>query len=92
MSGSLHGGRWTQWGRGDCEGYSLWLGGLVRAQVVRNTGKPRTYRASVNQVEMRGDYASVEAAKEDVERWVIFAMRDALADWAKYIPGFGLVK
>ena len=35
MDGSLHGGRWTRIGRGDCEIWSLHLGDLVRTQVTR---------------------------------------------------------
>ncbi len=61
-------------------------------QVLRNVGTPRTYRASVNRLEMRHDYATADAAKEDVERWMICAMRAALTNWAKYTLGFGLVK
>lgn len=68
MGGTPHGGTWTRSGRGSCHIRSLELGHLVRAQVSLNIGARRSYRASVNQMKLRSDYATAEAAKEDVER------------------------
>lgn len=79
-------GHWTRWGRGDCEGHSLWLGDLVRGQVVRNLGEPPTWRASVNQTDL-GAYRSVDQAKAVVEDHVIRDMRMALEDWTRFGAG-----
>lgn len=79
-------GKWTRWGRGSCEGWSLWIGDVLRGQIAPRLdaiGQPACWRASVNQTEL-GDYATREEAMARVEEAVRFQMGEALADWEVY--------
>jgi hypothetical protein len=79
-------GTWTRWGRGSCEGYGLAIGDLLRCGARRGLdqiGKPATWMADVNAVEL-GEFPSRDEAMQRVEERVISSMRDALADWTVF--------
>lgn len=83
-------GRWSRWGRGSCEGYTLEFGSLFRADIVRGqesgaTGAaqfaasyPHSRRRSVDTVEEAGAW---------IEGQLAFDMKRLLEDWAKFKPG-----
>ena len=83
MEGTLRGGRWTRSGRGSCEIWSLHLGDLVRAQVIRGMDFPPTWSASINATEL-GKHASRDAAMQVVEANVSNHMRPTIADWVVF--------
>jgi hypothetical protein len=78
--------RWTRWGRGDCEGWSLQIGNAFRGTVVRqNRGPdgPTTWRAGVNATEL-GEYPQRDEAMKRVEEVIEHDMRSVLSDWELY--------
>jgi len=82
-------GRWSRWGRGGSEGYSLELGhGSCRlhALVIRNVFRPGeayTWRASVNQKEL-GDFPDRTGAQSAAEREVEIEAGQLVDDWTVY--------
>ena len=74
-------GTWTRWGRGDCEGWSLWFGDVVRGQVVRGYESPPTWHATMNGSDL-GKHPTREKAMRRVEEKVASEMRDAVRDWS----------
>ena len=72
-------GKWTRWGRGGCEGYSLEMGWALRGQVVRN-GKG-TWSASLNATELDLWETKREAMKV-VEERITREVQAILEDWA----------
>jgi hypothetical protein len=86
MDGTRRGGWWTRSGRGSCEIWSLHLGDLVRAQVVRGIDHPPTWSAAVNAAEL-GRYPTREDAMQRVETAVAGQMRAAVADWVTFQVG-----
>jgi hypothetical protein len=84
-------GKWTRWGRGSCEGWSLWLGDIVRGQVVRSMDVPPAWSASCNSTDL-GRYPTRDEAMSRVEEVVIRSMNAALADWSIFRPQDGSVR
>ena len=79
-------GKWTRWGRGSCEGWSLELGDTIRCQVVRGLdrpGMPATWRAGSNLIEF-GDFPTRDEAMDRIERDVRERMRRISEDWAAF--------
>jgi hypothetical protein len=79
-----NGGKWTRWGRGSCEGYSLEMGVRdLNGQVVRNMKPPDTWRASIG---AGGDrhFATCDEAMAYVEGELRAAMREILVNWNAY--------
>lgn len=85
----LHGGKWTRWGRGSCEGYTLALGSVrdLCGQVCRS--KEDTWRASIGAIEDK-HFADREGAVAYVETEIQRKMRDVLVDWHKFCAARGL--
>jgi hypothetical protein len=83
MNGTYRGGRWTRSGRGSCEIWSLHLGDLIRAQVVRGLDYPPTWCASINATDL-GRHPTREAAMQVVETSIVNQMRPTLGDWIKF--------
>ena len=77
--------RWTRWGRGMCEGWSLEIGMACRGSVVRRDigEKPTTWIASVNSTGL-GEFLEREIAMRRVEELVESSMALALHDWELY--------
>jgi hypothetical protein len=78
-------GKWTRWGRGSCEGWSLWIGDIVRGQVTRGSDVPPTWQATMNGSDL-GKHRSREEAVARVEDAVMFSMKIALEDWSIFRP------
>ena len=72
-------GKWTRWGRGGCEGWSLDIGYALRGQVVRN--HDRSWRASVNATDL-GESKTREEAMQAVETAITRDVNLILEDWA----------
>ncbi len=83
MDGTRHGGIWTRCGRGSCEIWSLHLGYLVTAQVVRGIDFPTTWAASFNRADL-GKHPSRDAAMQRVEVSIREHMSPTLGDWVKF--------
>jgi hypothetical protein len=77
--------RWTRWGRGMAEGWSLEIGAAFGGAVVRQerTSQPTTWLASVN-ASYLGEYFERSAAMARVEEVIEDHMRAVLADWELY--------
>jgi hypothetical protein len=79
-------GKWTRWGRGSCEGYSLDLGSLIGFSVVRGDG----VGAAPDYFELTSHTRSIDtfpSAKEGMayaERELESGMRAVLEDWDVY--------
>lgn len=78
-------GTWTRWGRGSCEGWSLWLGDIVCGQVTRGIDLPATWFASCNSTDL-GGYATRDEAMARVEEAVVRSVGEAMADWSIFRP------
>lgn len=79
-------GRWTRWGRGSCEGWSLQIGNAYRGSVVRQhrgLDAPPTWRASINACDL-GVCPDREVAMQRVEEMIASEMAVALRDWEHY--------
>jgi hypothetical protein len=79
-------GKWTRWGRGMCEGWSLEIGMAFRGSVVRrDTGgnRPTTWIASINSTGL-GEFLEREIAMRRVEEQVESSMGLVLHDWGLY--------
>jgi hypothetical protein len=74
-------GKWTRWGRGSCEGYSLNIGGTLRGQAVR--ASDGLYAASLNAMDL-GRHATREEAQRAVVTRIDLTMQMILEDWAIY--------
>jgi len=72
-------GKWTRWGRGSCEGYSLEIGWSFHGQVVRNLDC--SWRASLNTTEL-DVWKTKEEAMRIVEQRITRDVRAILEDWA----------
>jgi hypothetical protein len=79
-------GRWTRWGRGSCEGYSLEIGTIFRATVSRanyGANEPITWMGSINSKRER-IYPDKDTAMRDIEHEIESEMRTVLDHWAIY--------
>lgn len=78
--------KWSRWGWGRGEGYSLEIGSAFRCSVVLKPSSgeaPAIYRASINAVEY-GRYADRESAMRDIERRLESDMARVTQDWTIY--------
>jgi|EndMetStandDraft_2_1072991.scaffolds.fasta_scaffold210090_1 hypothetical protein len=79
-------GKWTRWGRGSCEGYSLGLGSLIGFTVVRRDG----IRAAPDYFELTSHTRKIDTfptAKEGMayaESELESGMKAVLEDWEIY--------
>jgi cyclopropane fatty-acyl-phospholipid synthase-like methyltransferase len=74
-------GKWTRWGRGSCEGWSLEIGWGLRGQVARRSDG--RWGASLNATELDA-WQTREAAQQVVEQRIAHEMRAILEDWATW--------
>lgn len=72
-------GRWSRWGRGSCEGWSLSIGDALRGQIARNPDG--RWRASLSQADL-GEHATKEEAQAAVERRIERETKLIFEDWA----------
>jgi hypothetical protein len=79
-------GKWTRWGRGMCEGWSLEIGMALHGSVVRrdNRGEPPKWVASINSTAL-GEFLEREIAMHRVEELVETSMTLVLHDWELYL-------
>jgi hypothetical protein len=72
-------GKWTRWGRGSCEGYSLQIGDALRGQVVRrHDGR---WGATLNTTDL-GEHRQRAEAQAAVEQRIDSEMSKISEDWA----------
>ncbi len=64
-------GKWSRWGRDACEGYTLELGTLLRADIVRRGGH---FGADINHVSC-GAHDTFEDALAAVEKRIRFELQ-----------------
>lgn len=85
----LHGGKWTRWGRGSCEGHTLAFGNVreLIGQVSRS--KDDTWRATVGPIDDK-HFADRESAIAYVETEIQRKIKDVLVDWHKFCAARGL--
>ncbi len=78
-------GKWTRWGRGMCEGWSLEIGMAFHGSVVRRdrSGDPPIWSASINSSAL-GEFLEREIAMRRVEELVESSMGLVLHDWELY--------
>jgi hypothetical protein len=83
--GTMGRGRWTRWGRGMCEGWSLEIGMAFRGSVVRRdrSGDPPIWIASINSTGL-GEFLEREIAMRRVEELGESSMVLVLYDWELY--------
>jgi|APThiThiocy_cv2_1041547.scaffolds.fasta_scaffold02951_1 hypothetical protein len=80
---------WTRWGRGECEGYSLGIGGGYTrfdasvSRSVRQEDGSRKWYASINGRDER-EFASREEAMAHIEHELILAGNDFVCDFAAF--------
>jgi hypothetical protein len=74
-------GKWTRWGRGSCEGYSLQIGDALRGQASRDSDG--RWAASLTNTDL-GRHTTKEEAKAAVETRIGIEMTKILEDWAIY--------
>jgi hypothetical protein len=72
-------GKWTRWGRGSCEGWSLDCGYALRGQATRR--HDRSWQASLNATDL-GEWKTREEAMKAVETAITRAVTLILEDWA----------
>lgn len=72
-------GKWTRWGRGSCEGWSLDIGYALRGQAARN--HDRSWAASLNATDL-GTWKTREEAMQAVETAITREVTLILEDWA----------
>lgn len=71
-------GKWTRWGRGSCEGYSLQIGDALRGQVARrHDGR---LHASLNGTDL-GEHRERAEAQAAVEQRIDHEMQKISEDW-----------
>jgi hypothetical protein len=73
-------GKWTRWGRGSCEGYSLDIGYALCGQVVRN--HDGSWRASLNTTDLGNRHRTADDARRLVEQRIAHAVQLIQEDWA----------
>lgn len=73
-------GKWSRWGRGICEGYTLELGAILRADIV---WREQRFTTSVNGVSC-GTHETFEEAAKAVERDVSYQVQFFLESLEKY--------
>jgi hypothetical protein len=71
-------GKWTRWGRGNCEGYGLEIGNALRASVFRNSDG--FWETSINAVD-HGNFENIEDAKTRIEEAIRDDVSLILEDW-----------
>lgn len=64
-------GKWSRWGRDACEGYTLELGALLRADIVR---RGNLFAADVNHVSC-GSHETFEDALQAAEKHIRFELQ-----------------
>lgn len=82
-------GRWTRWGRGSCEGYSLEFGNAYRASVSRDMatmGQSPTWQGSIN-AKQKKIYPDRASAMKDIEHEIEADMAIVLDHWTIYRAG-----
>jgi hypothetical protein len=72
-------GKWSRWGRGSCEGWSLEIGWALRGQVVRRTDG--RWKASLNATELETWKTRAEAMRV-VEQRITREVKAIQEDWA----------
>jgi len=81
-------GRWTRWGRGSCEGWSLELGTVFRGSVTRRDqglGKQPLWGAAINGKPLSESlYPDRNSAVRAVEQSLESSMRALLEHWTLY--------
>ena len=80
-------GKWSRYGRDDCEGYSLCIGNLLRFAVSARTHSLRGvegWDASLNAYQI-GRFETFEAATAAVDREARAAMATVIEDWTAYL-------
>jgi len=73
-------GKWSRWGRGICEGYTLELGSILRADIV---WRERHFTTSVNGISC-GTHDTFEDAVKAVEKDVRYHVQFFLESLEKY--------
>jgi hypothetical protein len=82
----MTGGKWSRWGRGSCEGWSLNLGSLIHFSIVRKLdgqGKTSHYEATSHTRKI-DDFPTAAVAKETIETDLELDMKRVLHDWTVY--------
>lgn len=72
-------GKWSRWGRGSCEGWSLNVGYALRGQAARRPDL--SWHASLNATDL-GDWKTREEAMQAVETEITRQVSLILEDWA----------
>ena len=72
-------GKWSRWGRGSCEGYSLQIGDALRGQISRRLDG--RWHASLNTTDL-GEHREKAEARAAVERRIELEMQKISEDWA----------
>ena len=82
----MAGGKWSRWGRGSCEGWSLNFGSLIHFSVVRKldeTGRTSHYEATSHARKI-DEFPTAGAARNAVEADLELDMKRVLHDWVLY--------
>jgi hypothetical protein len=82
----MAGGKWSRWGRGSCEGWSLNLGGLIHFSIVRKIdgqGKTSHYEATSHARKI-DNFPTALAAKKTIEADLELDMKRVPHDWTVY--------
>ncbi|MGE4249027.1 MAG: hypothetical protein AB7F09_06540 [Parvibaculaceae bacterium] len=79
-------GRWTRWGRGSCEGYSLEFGGLIHFSVVRHSGigPAPDYFELTSHTRRIDSFPTARDGMAYAEQELESGMQAVLHDWAIY--------
>lgn len=79
-------GKWSRWGRGSCEGYSLDLGSLINFSVIRkSSGGPVPDHFEATSHSCRIDsFPTASEAKAYIEAELEAGMITVLEDWTLY--------
>lgn len=79
-------GKWSRWGRGSCEGYTLDIGDFINFSLVRkldSSGATKSYEATCHTRKI-DEFPTVEAGKAAIEEQLESGMRSVLHDWEIY--------
>lgn len=82
----MAGGKWSRWGRGGCEGYTLDLGDFINFSLVRKDdhfGHFSHYEGTSHRRKI-DEFPTVEAGKAYIEQELESGMRRVLYDWEIY--------
>lgn len=79
-------GKWTRWGRGSCEGYTLDFGNLINFSVVRRSGigpAPDCFEATSHTRKI-DIFPTAKEGMEAIEKNLEWDMKAVLEDWELY--------